>query len=125
MPASIAVDELANGGYLIETRSDVGDWFKYRTSSGVIITEVVIRELVKFGALAPCNDGLFGDSQSYKLGDQKQTFDQFCRSLWGRDWVLARKGSKAALGHARSVKKSEMDLAKKIFPICERAWQAA
>ncbi len=121
--AEIAVRELSSGGYLIETRSDVGDWYLYRTSSGKIITSHVIHKLVEVGAIEPSQDGLFGDSQSYRLVKSKKTFDQYARTLWGDGYVVARANSKVAkVASGAPVRKSDFEAAKKLYAIAEGAW---
>jgi len=111
--AKKAVRELARGGHIMETRSDAGDWYNYRMSDGTMVTAQVIKALTGAGVIEPSGDGLFGDSQTYRLTRDTPDQDEYLRAAFGAGWVLARKGSKAAVGAVgRSIRKSELQEAK-------------
>jgi len=111
--AERAVREPARGGHIMETRSDAGDWYNYRMSDGTMVTAQVIKTLSEAGVIEPSGDGLFDDSQTYRLTRTLTNEDQYLRDRFGAGWVLARKGSKAAVGAVgRSVRKSELQEAK-------------
>lgn len=121
--AEIAVNELLSGGYLIETRSEAGDWYNYRVSSGRIISEYVIKRLSELKVIEPSGDGLFGDSRSYQLVTTPRKFDDYCRDLWGDGWAVLRKNSKAVKAIAgRAVRKSDFDEAELLFGIAKKVW---
>jgi hypothetical protein len=121
--AEIAVNELLSGGYLIETRSEAGDWYNYRVSSGRIISEHVIKKLTELRVIEPSGDGLFGDSQSYRLVAAPRKFDDYCCDLWGDGWAVLRANSKKAKAIAgQAVRKSDFDEAKRLFDIAGKAW---
>ena len=120
------ITELSSGGYVLESRSDAGEWNVYRTSDGTAVTAHVMRILFDNGIATPSGDGLFGDSQTIALTPRAMDQAEFFRERFGPGWIKAKAGSKAALGATgRAVKKSELDEAKAIFQLIEFARKGA
>ncbi len=127
--AEQAMSELTRGGHLLETRSDVGDWFNIRTSSGVAIPKASISALCEVGAIEPGIDGLFGDSQTYVLTGKCRDLQEFKNSTFGKGFVCAslttKTGQKARAAGLPTCTKTQLDAVERIHRIGSKHLQFA
>lgn len=62
------IEKMREGVTIVTEKTDFGG-LNYSLSDGGSVSQDVVERMVQHGVFQPCGDGLFGDSQSFKLAE--------------------------------------------------------